>query len=196
MNLVLKRKPIVISHRQQSTRRQSAQVSPSIASSTGSTSSEPHHSYETVMMPTTTSSASSGYGTTSTTTSVDGPQAVLPAANTLSVFVNLDNYFYDENFSKFTSRAQESALEQKRQVVQCLLDYQTEFHAKMRCEIENTVRPLSVLINEQVYFEIFQNIEKICSITAFIKKTIDDSMLLTMDIYKSTLTVIHEYVSF
>lgn len=93
-------------------------------------------------------------------------------------------------------RAQESSLEQKRHIAQCLLDYQVEYLAQMRQGIEKHVRPLSVVLQQDVFYALFQNIEKICSITSFIKNAIDDSMMLTMDIYKSTMTIFHEYVSF
>lgn len=145
---------------------------PAVTTATIDTSEKPE--------PTTTTS--SGYGTSSVVDSA------------LSVFVNLDNYFYDENFSKYKHRAQESALEQKRHVVLCFLQYQFEYLEQLQLYIENFVRPLRVLMEEANFFQLFQNIEKIFSMTEFIKNAINDSMSLTLDIYKSTVHVIYEYV--
>lgn len=126
-------------------------------------------------------SSSSGYGTS------------IESAN--SVFVNLDNYFYDENFSKIKTRAQENNLNMKRNVIQCLLQYQLDYLRTLQTSIESYVRPMGVLMDERQYFGIFQNVEKICAMTEFVRNTINDSMMLTLDIYKSTVTTMYEYIS-
>ena len=124
---------------------------------------------------------SSGYGTS--------------VESVLSVFVNLDNYFYDENFAKIKDQAQENVKSMKTDAVQYLLDYQVKYIDLLKTGLENYIRPLSALMESSLFFETFQNIEKIFAMSEFIRHSINDSMQLTMDIYTSTITVIHEFIS-
>lgn len=126
------------------------------------------------------SSSSSGYGTS--------------IKSTQSVFMNLDNYFYDENFAKLKDKASENTKQIKLDVIQHLLDYQIEYVNILKLGLERHIRPLSALMSGKLYFEIFQNIEKIFTTTEFIRNSINESLLVTMDLYASTLTVIHEYI--
>ena len=127
--------------------------------------------------------ASSGYGTSVTESAI-------------SVFVCLDNYFYDENFAKIKDRAQETTQVMKANVIQCLLEYQDEFLQTLKTGLESYVRPLSAIMDTDLYLGIFLNIEKIFTLAEFIRNTINQSMLLTQDVYDSYLSVIHEYVSY
>lgn len=127
------------------------------------------------------SSTSSGYGAS--------------VKSALSIFVNLDNYFYDENFSKIKDRAQENTQLMKSNVINCLLDYQIEYLRILKAGLESHVRPLSAVMESQTFFQIFMNIEKIHAITEFIRNSINESYTLTMDTYQSTVTIIHEYIS-
>lgn len=135
---------------------------------------------------------SSGYGSSvssaSSTTSFMNEKAN-------SVYFNLDNYFYDENFAHMKSKAHESTLLMKENVVKCLLKYQTDFVATLRNGIEMNVRPLSAFMKPQVFYKIFQNIEKIYSVSEFVRNSINDSVTsLHTDVYNSTLNVFYENI--
>lgn len=125
-------------------------------------------------------SVSSGYGTS--------------IKSTQSVFMNLDNYFYDENFSK-SNKSTENTKQVKLDAIQHLLDYQIEFLQIIKSGLENHIRPLSAVMSPKLYFEIFQNIEKIYTTTEFVRNSINESMLLTCDLFTSTITVISEYIN-
>ena len=125
--------------------------------------------------------SSSGYGTS--------------VKSAMSVFINLDNYFFDENFSNIKMKAQENAKVMKSNIVQCLLDYQIEYLEILKYGLENVIRPLSALMNSNLFGEIFQNIEKIYAMGVFIKNSINDSYYLTQDLFTSTLAVISEYIA-
>lgn len=131
--------------------------------------------YETVR----TNTSSSGYCTTSTKS---------------SVLVNMDNYFYDENFNSIKAKAQANAKAMKLDIVQCLLDYQVEFSAMLSQKLKSHIRPLSLLMDTKLFYEIFQNIEKINAITDFIKNSITESIYLNQDVCTSVLSVISEYI--
>ena len=79
-------------------------------------------------------------------------------------------------------------------MIQHLLDYQVEYINVLKTNIENHVRPLSAVMSGKLYFEIFQNIEKIYTTTKFVRNSINESMELTNDLYSSTITVINEYI--
>jgi len=79
-------------------------------------------------------------------------------------------------------------------VIQHLLDYQVEYINVLKTNLENHVRPLSAVMSGKLYFEIFQNIEKIYTTTKFVRNSINESMELTNDLYSSTITVINEYI--
>ena len=53
---------------------------------------------------------------------------------------------------------------------------------------------MSGVMTGKLYFEIFQNVEKIYTTTEFLRNSINESILLTMDMYTSTITVIQEYI--
>ncbi len=61
--------------------------------------------------------------------------------------------------------------------------------------MSNNIRPLSVLIESNLFFDIFQNFEKIFSLTQFINRSIIESFHLTNNQYLSTVNVIHEHIS-
>jgi hypothetical protein len=126
-----------------------------------------------------TSTSSSGYCTTSTKS---------------SVFVNLDNYFYDENFSSIKAKAQANAKAMESDIIKCLLDYQIEFSALLNQQLQSHIRPLSMLMDSKLFYEIFQNIEKIFAITEFIINAINESIFLNQDVFTSVLNVVSEYI--
>jgi len=113
----------------------------------------------------------------------------------LSVYFNLENYFYDENFASPNDKSQESTQMMKTNLIQCLLDYQIEFIEYLKNGLECFVRPLSYMLDSDQFCQIFQNIEKIYSMTEFVRASINDSLKLTSNIYESTVSVIHEYIS-
>lgn len=126
-----------------------------------------------------TNTSSSGYCTTS---------------NKSSVFVNMDNYFYDEKFNSIKAKAQASAEAMKLDIVQCLLDYQVEFSGMLSQQLRSHIRPLSLLMDTKLFYKIFQNIEKINAVTDFIKNSINESIYLNQDVCTSVLAVISEYI--
>ena len=83
----------------------------------------------------------------------------------------------------------------KSNIINCLLDYQREYLSILKSGLENQVRPLSALIDAKLFFETFLNIEKIFSVTEFIRNATNESLLLTNDIYNSVVTVTNEYVN-
>jgi hypothetical protein len=142
--------------------------------------------------------SSSGYGTSidqQSTQSQSAPKSSNNNNNNKSVFINLDNYFYDENFIRIIDRAQQSTKLMKQNVINYLLEYQIQFLSQLKNGLENYIRPLGSLMDNQFFFQAFQNIEKIFSITDFIRSSINQSLDLTHDVYTSTLTILHEYIS-
>ena len=83
----------------------------------------------------------------------------------------------------------------KLNIINCLLEYQIDYLSILKSGLENQVRPMSALIDSKLFFETFLNIEKIYTITEFIRTAINDSLLLTNDIYTSVVTITNEYVS-
>ena len=83
----------------------------------------------------------------------------------------------------------------KINIINCLLEYQIEYLSILKSGLENQIRPMSALIDSKLFFETFLNIEKIYTITEFIRNAINDSMLLTNDIYQSVVTVTNEYIT-
>lgn len=83
----------------------------------------------------------------------------------------------------------------KLNIINCLLEYQIDYLSILKSGLENQVRPMSALIDTKLFFETFLNIEKIYTITEFIRTAINDSLLLTNDIYTSVVTITNEYVS-
>ena len=83
----------------------------------------------------------------------------------------------------------------KSNIINCLMDYQIEYLSILKSGLENQIRPLSALIESKLFFETFSNIEKIYSVTEFIRNAISESMLLTNDMYNSVVTVTNEYVN-
>ena len=83
----------------------------------------------------------------------------------------------------------------KSNIVNCLLEYQLEYLSILKHGLESQIRPLSALIDSKLFFETFLNIEKIYSFTEFIRNAINESMLLTNDLYSSVVSVTHEYIT-
>lgn len=129
------------------------------------------------------SSASSGYGSS--------VESAVTGAGGLSVFVNLDNYFYNENLNK----EQKLNLTKKQNIMQSLMQYEFKFLNKLKTHLEMYIRPLSALIDSQKYLQLFQNIEKIFTMTEFIRNTINESIKITNDLYTSSVCVLNEYIS-
>lgn len=110
-----------------------------------------------------------------------------------SGLVNLDNYFCDENFSSIKTRAQENAQRQRSNIARDIFNNQVQFLQQMKQDLER-IRPLSVLMDTQLFFDIFQNIEKIHAVSLFIHNAINDSIFLTQDQLTSILSVTTEYI--
>ena len=136
---------------------------------------------------TSSSSSSSGYGS-----SVHSP--------VLSVFLNLDNYFYDEaaNYTTPTSAPANTKVE----IAQSLLDAELDFVTKLRANLTSYVRPLSCLLPAPLHQTIFQNIEKILIVTEFVRSAIGDAMSQNQqqqgnhnDACSATVTTIGENLS-
>jgi len=100
-------------------------------------------------------------------------------------------YFYFQ----IKDKAQENAQTMKSNIINCLLEYQIEYLSILKSGLENQIRPMSALIDSKLFFETFLNIEKIYTITEFIRNAINDSMLMTNDVYNSVVTVTNEYVN-
>ncbi len=107
--------------------------------------------------------------------------------------VNLDHYLYDENFSSIKTKAQENAAIMKAKIIQSFLDYQNEFIVNLKKGLES-IRPLSVLMDTQLFYGIFQNIEKIHAISVFVQKEIKDAIFLNQNISASTVSVYCDYL--
>ncbi len=107
--------------------------------------------------------------------------------------VNLDNYLYDDHFSSIKTKAQENVAIMKANIVQSLLNYQDEFICRLKHGLES-IRPLSVLMDTQLFYDIFQNIEKIHAISVFVQKAITDAIYLNQNIFASTVSVYSDYL--
>lgn len=83
----------------------------------------------------------------------------------------------------------------KYNIIKYLLDHQIMYIDMLKNGLENYIRPLMAIMNNQLYFQTFINIEKLFTMTQFIRNTIIQSIELTSDLYESAINVIHEYVS-
>lgn len=139
-----------------------------------------------------TSATSSGYCTTNSTN-------LAPTTNSSqqsgSIYMNLENYFYDENFSKIKFTAQENNAQAKNHIVKCLIDYELSFLTSLRHYIENYIRPLQINMESSLFYEIFQNIEKLYQLAEFLRNSIDEAMRLGCDLYNSTMNVVYDHLS-
>lgn len=79
-------------------------------------------------------------------------------------------------------------------IINLILTHQDEYLNLLNYGLENYIRPLSALIDTQLYFDIFQNIEKIFSTSNYLRNSIIQSYQITNDIYESTVLVLQENI--
>ena len=82
----------------------------------------------------------------------------------------------------------------KLNLIKYLLDYEIIYVDSIENGLENYIRPLMAVINSKLYFQIFQNIEKIHSMSKFIQNKIMETLQLNGDFVEATIDVIYEYV--
>jgi hypothetical protein len=83
----------------------------------------------------------------------------------------------------------------KLDLIKYLLDHEIIYINSIQNGLENFIRPLMAVIDNKLYFQIFQNIEKINSMSKFIQSKIIESYNINGDFVESTIDVIYEYVS-
>jgi hypothetical protein len=83
----------------------------------------------------------------------------------------------------------------KIDLIKYLLDHEIIYINSIQNGLENFIRPLMAVIDNKLYFQIFQNIEKINSMSKFIQSKIIESYNVNGDFVESTIDVIYEYVS-
>ena len=83
----------------------------------------------------------------------------------------------------------------KLNLIKYLLDHEIIYVNSMQNGLENFIRPLMAVMENRLYFQIFQNIEKINSISKFIQSKIIELYEMNGDFVESTIDVIYEFVS-
>jgi hypothetical protein len=108
-----------------------------------------------------------------------------------SIAVNIN-----ETQCDVTTANQNQISSTSKNLIKYLLDYETLYIDSIQNGLENYIRPLMAIMNNKLYFQIFQNIEKIYSMSQFIRNKIMEYVELSGDFVQSTIDVIYEFVSF
>ncbi|RNA09628.1 hypothetical protein BpHYR1_027128 [Brachionus plicatilis] len=115
--------------------------------------------------------------TTTTTTSTVSPSTSSSSISKSSGYgtcVSSENIYMDDQRFKLASN---------------LFSSQCKFNKQLKQELERYVRPMAALLAEQHFLGIFQNVEKICSISQYMVSLVDEN-----DFYESMVNGVRECV--
>lgn len=82
----------------------------------------------------------------------------------------------------------------KFNLIKYLLDFEVIYMSSIQNGLECFIRPLMAVLDNKIHFQIFQNFEKINSLSKFIQNKILESFEINGDFVQSTIDVIYEYV--